>query len=170
MISFEEYREIVFELMEELPDEFFRELSGGVITSEGVSVPDYAQGNDLWILGKYQVFSRVRQITMYKGSFDRADPHADAHEAREILRGVLRHEIRHLWAASMTIPLWRRRTNGRSRSTCIDTGSTDSSRGVPARIKSALLQEQRRAKALQGQDGRVVAILFQFGGDALRPD
>ena len=65
MISFEEYREIVFELMEELPDEFFRELSGGVITSEGVSVPDYAQGNDLWILGKYQVFSRVRQITMY---------------------------------------------------------------------------------------------------------
>ena len=72
MISFEEYREIVFELMEELPDEFFRELSGGVITSEGISVPDYAQGNDLWILGKYQVFSRVRQITMYKGSFDRA--------------------------------------------------------------------------------------------------
>ena len=95
MISFEEYREIVFELMEELPDEFFRELSGGVITSEGVSVPDYAQGNDLWILGKYQVFSRVRQITMYKGSFDRAYPHADVHEAREILRGVLRHEIRH---------------------------------------------------------------------------
>lgn len=95
MISFEEYREIVFELMEELPDEFFRELSGGVITSEGVSVPDYARGNDLWILGKYQVFSRVRQITMYKGSFDRAYPHADAHEAREILRGVLRHEIRH---------------------------------------------------------------------------
>ena len=32
---------------------------------------------------------------MYKGSFDRAYPHADVHEAREILRGVLRHEIRH---------------------------------------------------------------------------
>ena len=95
MISFEEYRQTVFELMEELPDEFFRELSGGVIASEGVSVPDYAQGNDLCILGKYQVFSRVRQITMYKGSFDRVYPQADVHEAREILRGVLRHEIRH---------------------------------------------------------------------------
>lgn len=95
MISFEEYREIVFELMEELPDEFFRKLSGGVIASEGAAVPDYAQGDDLYTLGKYQVFSRVRQITMYKGSFDRAYPQADAREAREILRGVLRHEIRH---------------------------------------------------------------------------
>ena len=95
MLSFEEYREIVFELMEELPDEFFRELSGGVIASEGAAVPEYAQGDDLYTLGKYQVFSRVRQITMYKGSFDRAYPQADAREAREILRGVLRHEIRH---------------------------------------------------------------------------
>lgn len=95
MISFEEYRDIVSELMDELPDEFFRELSGGVVASEATVIPDYAQGNDLFTLGKYQIFSRVRQITMYKGSFDRVYPHADADEAREILRGVLRHEIRH---------------------------------------------------------------------------
>ena len=95
MISFEEYRDIMSELMDELPDEFFRELSGGVVASEATVIPDYAQGNDLFTLGKYQIFSRVRQITMYKGSFDRVYPHADACEAREILRGVLRHEIRH---------------------------------------------------------------------------
>ena len=95
MIAIEEYGAIVSELMDELPDEFFRELSGGVIVSESVAIPDYAQGNDLYTLGKYQIFSRVRQITMFKGSFDRVYPRADVAEARRILRGVLRHEIRH---------------------------------------------------------------------------
>lgn len=95
MITIEEYGAIVSELMDELPDEFFRELSGGVIVSESVAIPDYAQGNDLYTLGKYQIFSRVRQVTMFKGSFDRVYPRADVVEARRILRGVLRHEIRH---------------------------------------------------------------------------
>ena len=95
MIGIEEYRTIVSELLDELPKEFFRELSGGVIVSEAVSTPDYAQGNDLFTLGTYQIFSRVRQITMYKGSFDRVYPQADESQAKEILRGVLRHEIRH---------------------------------------------------------------------------
>ena len=95
MIGIEAYRRIIEELLDELPEEFFRELSGGVIVSEAVSVPDYARGNDLFTLGTYQIFSRVRQITMYKGSFDRAYPQADEDEAKRILRGVLRHEIRH---------------------------------------------------------------------------
>ena len=95
MLSTEAYRKIISDLIEELPDEFFRELSGGVVVSEGLSIPKYARGNDLYILGQYQIFSRVRQITMFKGSFDRVYPHADEDEAREILRGVLRHEMRH---------------------------------------------------------------------------
>ena len=95
MISTEVFREIVFELMDELPDEFFRELSGGVIVSEAASVPGYAMGNDLYTMGVYQVYSGVRQITLFKGSFDRVYPNADAEQAKEILRGVLRHEIRH---------------------------------------------------------------------------
>lgn len=95
MIGTEIFRTIVFELMDELPDEFFRELSGGVIVSEAVSVPGYAKGNDLYTLGVYQMYSGVRQITLFKGSFDRVYPNADEAHAKEILRGVLRHEIRH---------------------------------------------------------------------------
>ncbi len=95
MISFEEYNRIVSDLMDELPDEFFQGLTGGVVASELTVIPDYAQGNDLFTMGKYQVYSMVRQITMYKGSFDRVYPQADEAKAREILRGVLRHEIRH---------------------------------------------------------------------------
>ena len=95
MISIEEYKQIVSELLDELPEEFFRELSGGVIVSETFSIPDYAKGNDLYTLGLYMVFSGVRQIILFKGSFDRDYPQADTDEARSILRGVLRHEFRH---------------------------------------------------------------------------
>ena len=95
MIGIEEYRRIVSELLDELPEDFFKELSGGVIVSEARVLPNYARGNDLFTLGQYQVFSGIRQITMFKGSFDQAYPQADVTEAREILRGVLRHEFRH---------------------------------------------------------------------------
>ena len=95
MISAEEYKKIVSELLDELPEEFFRELTGGVIVSEAMVIPDYARENDLYTLGIYQVFSGVRQIVLYKGSFDRAHPRAGAAEARELLRGILRHEFRH---------------------------------------------------------------------------
>ena len=95
MISTEEYRAIISDLMDELPEEFFRELTGGVIMSEALVIPDYARGNDLYTLGQYQVYYGVRQIVMFKGSFDRLYPQADTSQAREILRGVLRHEFRH---------------------------------------------------------------------------
>ena len=95
MISTEEYKAIVSDLMDELPEEFFRGLSGGVIVSEALVIPDYARGNDLYAMGHYQVCSGIRQIVMFKGSFDRVYPQADAREAKERLRGILRHEFRH---------------------------------------------------------------------------
>ena len=95
MISIEEYRAIVSELLDELPEEFFRELSGGVVVSEATVVPDYARGDDLYTMGQYQVTYGMRQIVMYKGSFDRGYPWANADEARSLIRSTLRHEFRH---------------------------------------------------------------------------
>lgn len=95
MITLEEYKQIIEELLDELPEEFFRELSGGVTVSEALVIPDYAKAGDLYTMGQYQVAYGIRQINMFKGSFDRAYPHADAEQARELLRGVLRHEFRH---------------------------------------------------------------------------
>ena len=95
MISTGEYRRIISELLDELPAAFFRELNGGVIVSEARIVPDYARGDDLYTLGQYQVYAGMRQIVMFKGSFDRVYPQADAAQAKELLRGVLRHEFRH---------------------------------------------------------------------------
>lgn len=95
MISIEEYRRIVSDLLDELPEAFFRELSGGVLVSEETVIPDYAKGNDLYTMGLYKMYSGVRQIVLYKGSFDRAYPNADAAETKKLLRGILRHEFRH---------------------------------------------------------------------------
>ena len=95
MLGIEEYNKVVSELMDELPEEFFRDLTGGVLVSEALVIADYARYNDVFILGQYQVFSGVRQIVMFKGSFDRVCPTADAEEAKRVLRGVLRHEFRH---------------------------------------------------------------------------
>lgn len=96
MISLDEYRAIISELLDELPSAFFRELSGGVIVSDSVMIPDYATGNDLFTLGMYRTFAPgVRQIILYKGSFDRAYPYAGPEETYELLRGVIRHEFRH---------------------------------------------------------------------------
>ena len=46
-------------------------------------------------MGLYTLYAGVRQIIIYKGSFDRVYPYASAEDARTILRGVLRHEFRH---------------------------------------------------------------------------
>ena len=95
MISTEEYKRIISELLDELPEEFFRDLTGGVIVSEASVIPDYAQGNDLYTMGMYKIYSGIRQIVMYKGSFDRVYHYADSAQAKDILRGILRHEFRH---------------------------------------------------------------------------
>lgn len=95
MIGMGEYRAAVSELLDELPEAFFRELSGGVIVSDALVIPDYAKGNDLYTLGQYQVSNGIRQIVLFKGSFDRAYPAADAAAAKELLRGIIRHEFRH---------------------------------------------------------------------------
>ena len=95
MISAEEYSTIISELMDELPAFFFRQLNGGVIISDLSVIPDYARTNDLYTLAQYQVYAGMRQIVMFKGSFDRVYPHVSIAKARELLRGILRHEFRH---------------------------------------------------------------------------
>ena len=95
MITTEQFNSIISELLDELPEEFFWELSGGVIVSEALVIPDYAQGNDLYTMGQYQIYSGIRQIVMFRGSFNRAHPNVDLSEAKDLLREILRHEFRH---------------------------------------------------------------------------
>lgn len=95
MISAGEFEAIVSELLDEFPEEFFRELSGGVTVSDEALKSDWDPDGNVFTMGHYRFFFGVRQITVYKGSFDRVYPLANADEARDILRGILRHEFRH---------------------------------------------------------------------------
>jgi len=95
MMTLEAFKQILEELLDELPEAFFRELSGGVIVSEAAVSPDYARGHELYTMGHYAIWSGVRQIVIYKGSFDRVHPFAGREETKNLLRGVVRHEFRH---------------------------------------------------------------------------
>ena len=96
MISIDEYQTIISELLDEFPEEFFCELSGGVIVSKALVIPDYSRSSDpLYTMGQYQVSSGMRQIIMFKGSFDKVYPQVNADDAKDIIRGILRHEFRH---------------------------------------------------------------------------
>ncbi len=95
MICIEVFDAIVSELLDEFPEEFFRKLSGGVVVSEETMLSDWSADGNVYTVGQYRFFSGVRQIAVYKGSFDRVYPQTDVAEAREILRGILRHEFRH---------------------------------------------------------------------------
>ena len=95
MMDLADFKRLVSALLDELPEEFFRDLSGGVLVSAAAARPDYARDDDIYTLGEYRVFSGVRQIILYKGSFDRTHPHAPPDEVQRILRGVIRHEFRH---------------------------------------------------------------------------
>lgn len=95
MLDMDTFRDLVADLLDELPLEFFRELSGGVIVSEECMIPDYAKANDITTMGTYAVYQGGKQITIYKGSFDKVYPRATEEEMKGILRGVIRHEFRH---------------------------------------------------------------------------
>ena len=79
VISIDRFEEILGELAEELPAEFYTGLNG-----------------DLYIMGEYRNDpSTGRCIVLYYGSFRRVFRHLDEDELRTEMRRVLRHEFRH---------------------------------------------------------------------------
>jgi hypothetical protein len=96
MISIDEMQEILDQLAEELPQEFYYDLNGGILLLPEAKPSPYAQGGDLWILGEYsRSFSMGRYIKIYYGSFEKIFGHLPVPRLTEELRKTLRHEFRH---------------------------------------------------------------------------
>ena len=95
MIDIDEFYELLEEVCDELPDDFFKDLHNGVILSEEVKISPHAKANDLIIMGEYTRSRYGNQITIYYGSFARACSCMDREALKERLRGVVRHEFRH---------------------------------------------------------------------------
>ena len=95
MIEKDDFNFILSDLIDELPQAFFRELSGGIIVSDQAPQSEYSMNNDLYIFGQYRVNSLGRQVVIYRGSFEKFYSHYTEEELKNRLREVLRHEFRH---------------------------------------------------------------------------
>lgn len=94
-ITIEEVSEMLDALAEELPQEFFRELNGGIMLLPEVKQHPRSQGG-LYTLGTYfSGGSMGRYIAIYYGSFLRVFPGASREKLKQELRHTLRHEFRH---------------------------------------------------------------------------
>jgi hypothetical protein len=97
VLTLEEAGALLDTLAGELPQEFYRELNGGVLLApETKRHPEARPGDPLYIMGEYLSGGALgRQVILYYGSFVRVlgdSPRADW-EAE--LRVTLRHEFTH---------------------------------------------------------------------------
>ena len=95
MIDIDSFYEMLNEVCEELPDDFFRELHYGVHLSEEYKPSPYAQNDDLVIMGEYTRSRQGNKIIIYYGSFVRTCGWMSDEQLKNRLREVVRHEFRH---------------------------------------------------------------------------
>jgi hypothetical protein len=84
------------ELATELPEQFYKELNGGILLLPDTRLSPEAIDGDLFTLGEYHYsYSMGRYITMYYGSFEALYGHLPPEELKSRLRSTLRHEFTH---------------------------------------------------------------------------
>ncbi len=96
MIDYETFENMAQEIADTFPEDFFRELNGGIIVKKGSRIHPEAVQHDLFILGEYHRNRYLgRFVVLYYGSFERCFSWYTEEELREKVRKVLLHEFRH---------------------------------------------------------------------------
>jgi len=96
MYTIDETEVMLNEIAEEMPQEFYKELSGGIVLREETKLHPINKANDLYILGEYHSDSRLGNfIAIYYGSMIRSFGNYSAENYKGELRKVLKHEFRH---------------------------------------------------------------------------
>lgn len=95
-MTINEMNEILNELADEMPQDFFKELNGGISLIPDVMYSPYDQGGDLYILAQYHRGGFMgRRITFNYGSIMRVYGRLSKDEIKIELRRILKHEFRH---------------------------------------------------------------------------
>ena len=94
MVDIDRFFEMLKEVCDELPDDFFNELHQGVLLSEEIKISPYARSEDMFIMGEYRRAYYGNQITIYYGSFARAYSQLSEEALKSKLRNTVRHEFR----------------------------------------------------------------------------
>jgi len=96
MIDIEEVGTILDEIATELPQEFYKELNGGIILLPEAKINPVGRRNDLYIMGEYHSGGSMgRYISIYYGSFERIYGHLAREPLKEQLAHTLKHEFTH---------------------------------------------------------------------------
>jgi hypothetical protein len=97
MVSFDEAAAMLDEIAEEIPQEFYERLNGGVnFLPRSRRCPESRKNRPLYILGEYVTCPAMgRYINIYFGSFLNVFPDASHGKMREELKRTLVHEFTH---------------------------------------------------------------------------
>lgn len=96
MVTFERAGEILQELVEKIPEEFYKDLNGGVNLNPNVKISPMAVDEDLYIMGMYYRSGQLgRIITIYYGSFAQVYGKQAEEVWKKQLWNTLCHELTH---------------------------------------------------------------------------
>ena len=95
MLSIDEINEMLDEIAEELPEEVFRDLNGGVSLLPEIKKSTADPNGGLYTLGEYRRDQMGRYIVIYYGSINAVHGSDTPNQMRETLKKVLTHELTH---------------------------------------------------------------------------
>jgi predicted Zn-dependent protease with MMP-like domain len=94
MISITRMQQMLDDIVDELPEELFEELNGGIVLLPEAKTNE--DDRDIYILGEYHAGGLMgRYISIYYRSIMRIYGHLGEDALKEKLRGTVRHELRH---------------------------------------------------------------------------
>lgn len=94
--NIDEVHEILDDISQELPKDFFKELNEGVVLLPQIKLhPESRQSDKLYVMGRYIRSITGRHIEIYYGSFKRVYPTLSRDSLRIKLKETLIHEFTH---------------------------------------------------------------------------
>ena len=97
-MDIDQFHCIMEEISEDIPEEIFRDLNGGVVLLPEAKLHEGDVAGDLYILGEYrvQIPGLGRYVAIFYGSFVKVyGEQPNLQQLREELRKTLLHELRH---------------------------------------------------------------------------
>ena len=96
MISIEEMETMLDEIANELPEEFYKDLNGGVVLLPEMKMHEKSMSDDLYVMGEYHSSRNLgRYISIYYGSFSALYGRLSKPQIKEKLKNTLKHEFKH---------------------------------------------------------------------------
>lgn len=96
MIDIDTVQSMLEEIAAELPEEFYRELNGGILLLPEMKMNPIGRGDDLYVMGEYRNTRNMgRYIVIYYGSYERLYGHLGPGALRKRLAKTLKHEFTH---------------------------------------------------------------------------